>query len=87
MGLVTIRIYIKRNPPMSDFYRSAAFKKFIESDMPKMAEALVKISKQLELVNEREQRRFKLEEKLLMTQIKVETQKLNEQNKPEESQP
>ena len=47
---------------MSDFYRSAAFKKFIESDMPKMAQALAKISKQLELVNEREQRRFKLEE-------------------------
>jgi len=71
---------------MSDFYRSAAFKKFIESDMPKMAQALAKISKQLEIVNEREQRRFKLEEKLLMTQIKVETQKLNEQNKSKESQ-
>ena len=69
---------------MSDFYRSAAFKKFIESDMPKMAQALAKISKQLELVNEREQRRFKLEEKLLMTQIKVEPQKLNEQNKTKE---
>jgi len=69
---------------MSDFYRSVAFKKFIESDMPKMAQALAKISKQLELVNEREQRRFKLEEKLLMTQIKVETQKLNEQNKTKE---
>jgi len=52
--------------------------------MPKMAQALAKISKQLELVNEREQRRFKLEEKLLMTQIKVETQKLNEQNKTKE---
>lgn len=71
---------------MSDFYRSAAFKKFIENDMPKMAQALAKISKQLEMVNEREQRRFKLEEKLLMTQIKVETQKLNEQNKSKESQ-
>jgi hypothetical protein len=64
---------------MSDFYRSAAFKKFIESDMPKIADALVRISKQLEMVNEREQRKFKLEEKLLMAQIKVETQKLNEQ--------
>ena len=64
---------------MSDFYRSAAFKKFIESDMPKIADALVRISKQLEMVNEREQRKFKLEEKLLMTKIKVETQKLNEQ--------
>jgi len=52
--------------------------------MPKMAQALTKISKQLELVNEREQRRFKLEEELLMTQIKVETQKLNEQNKTKE---
>jgi archaellum component FlaC len=64
---------------MSDFYRSAAFKKFIENDMPKMAEALTSISKQLATINEREQRRFKLEEKLLLTQIKVETQKLNEQ--------
>jgi len=64
---------------MSDFYRSAAFKKFIENDMPKMAEALTSISKQLATINEREQRRFKLEEKLLLTRIKVETQKLNEQ--------
>lgn len=47
--------------------------------MPKMAEALTSISKQLATINEREQRRFKLEEKLLLTQIKVETQKLNEQ--------
>jgi len=66
---------------MSDFYRSAAFKKFIENDMPKMAEALNNISKQLAVINEREQRKFKLEEKLLLTQIKVETQKLNEQIK------
>jgi len=66
---------------MSDFYRSAAFKKFIENDMPKMAEALNNISKQLAVINEREQRKFKLEEKLLLTQIKVETQKLNEQAK------
>ena len=47
--------------------------------MPKIADAIVRISKQLEMVNEREQRKFKLEEKLLMAQIKVETQKLNEQ--------
>lgn len=64
---------------MSDFYRSTAFKKFIENDMPKMAEALTSISKQLATINEREQRKFKLEEKLLLTQIKVETQRLNEQ--------
>jgi archaellum component FlaC len=70
---------------MSDFYRSAAFKKFIENDMPKMAEALTSISKQLATINEREQRRFKLEEKLLLTQIKVETQKLNEQRQNQAS--
>ena len=66
---------------MSDFYKSVSFKKFIESDIPKMTEALSKISKQLEIVNERESRKFKLEERLLLTQLKVETQKLNEQNK------
>lgn len=72
---------------MSDFYRSTSFKKFIENDMPRMAEALTNISKQLATINEREQRKFKLEEKLLLTQIKVETQKLNEQRQNQASNP
>jgi len=55
---------------MSDFYRSAAFKKFIESDMPKIAEALARISRQLEVLNEREDRLSKLEEKVKLSKIK-----------------
>jgi len=63
---------------MSDFYRSASFKKFIEGDMPKIAEALVRISKQLELLNEREERRFKLDEKLAVAKIKSQVKEINE---------
>ncbi len=63
---------------MSDFYRSASFKKFIEGDMPKIAEALVRISKQLELLNEREERRFKLDERLAITKIKSQIKEMNE---------
>jgi len=63
---------------MSDFYRSASFKKFIEGDMPKIAEALVRISKQLELLNEREERRFKLDEKLAVAKIKSQIKEINE---------
>ena len=63
---------------MSDFYRSASFKKFIEGDMPKIAEALVRISKQLELLNEREERRFKLDERLTITKIKSQVKEINE---------
>ena len=63
---------------MSDYYRSASFKKFIEGDMPKIAEALVRISKQLELLNEREERRFKLDERLAITKMKAHVKELNE---------
>ncbi len=50
----------------------------LSSNLSKIAEVLIKI-------NERQQRKFKLEEKLLMTQLKVESQKLNEQNKSKKS--
>ena len=50
----------------------------LSSNLNKIAEVLIKI-------NERQQRKFKLEEKLLMTQLKVESQKLNEQNKSKKS--
>jgi len=50
----------------------------LSSSLSKIAEVLIKI-------NERQQRKFKLEEKLLMTQLKVESQKLNEQNKSKKS--
>ena len=63
---------------MSDFYRSAAFRKFIESDMPKIAEALTRISRQLEVLNEREDRKAKLEERLTTAKIKSQIKGLNE---------
>jgi hypothetical protein len=63
---------------MSDFYRSAAFKKFIESDMPKIAEALTRISRQLEVLNEREERKAKLDEKLTTARIKSQIKGLHE---------
>jgi hypothetical protein len=63
---------------MSDFYRSAAFKKFIEGDMPKIAEALTRISRQLEVLNEREERKAKLDEKLTTARIKSQIKGLHE---------
>lgn len=62
---------------MSDFYRSVAFKKFIESDMPKIASALTDISKQLARINEREDKKLRLEEKLLQLKIRNESRQVN----------
>jgi hypothetical protein len=61
---------------MSEFYRTTAGRKFYETDMPKLIAALEKIAIKMDESNKLEEKKFKLEEKLMKRQIK----ELNEMN-------
>jgi|TARA_B100000575_G_C23069280_1_gene615820 hypothetical protein len=55
---------------MKDFYRTAAGRRFFESDIPALIEALQKISTQLEKANELGEKKRRVEEKLQRLQIR-----------------
>ena len=55
---------------MKDFYRTAAGRRFFESDIPALIEALQKISTQLEKANEVGEQKRRVEEKLQRLQIR-----------------
>lgn len=55
---------------MKDFYRTAAGRRFFESDIPALIEALQKISTQLEKANELGEKKRRVEEKLQKLQIR-----------------
>lgn len=55
---------------MNDFYRTAAGRKFYESDMPSLISALEKIAAKMEESNKLDEKKFKLEEKLMRMQLK-----------------
>jgi len=55
---------------MKDFYRTAAGRRFFESDVPALIEALQKISTQLEKANELGEKKRRVEEKLQRLQIR-----------------
>jgi hypothetical protein len=55
---------------MKDFYRTAAGRRFFESDIPALIEALQKISNQLERSNELGEKKRRVEEKLQKLQIR-----------------
>jgi len=55
---------------MAEFYRTVMGRKFYEKDLPSLTLALERIAKQMELQNIREEKKFKLEEKLMKKQIR-----------------
>jgi|TARA_R100001509_G_scaffold123310_1_gene77060 hypothetical protein len=55
---------------MKEFYRTAAGRRFFESDIPALVEALQKISIQLEKANELGEKKRRVEEKLQKLQIR-----------------
>ena len=55
---------------MKDFYRTAAGRRFFETDLPDLIKALQNISLNLEKSNEREEKRRRVEEKVQKLQIR-----------------
>jgi hypothetical protein len=55
---------------MPDFHRTAIGKKFYESDLPSLVNALEKVAKQMEIQNIREEKKFKLDEKIMKLKLK-----------------
>lgn len=66
---------------MNDFYRTPMGRKYYESDLPRLIEALEKIGKHMQDSNRLEEKKFKLEEKLNKLKIK----KINESLKSDSS--
>ena len=60
---------------MSDFFKTRMGHKFYEADIPRLTVALERIAGLLESLNTREDKKWKLEEKLKRAELK---QKLNE---------
>jgi hypothetical protein len=61
---------------MNEFYKTAMGRKFYETDVPKLINVLEKIASKLDESNKLEEKRFKLEEKLLRGQIKDVNEKI-----------
>lgn len=55
---------------MVEFHRTIAGRKFYEKDLPSLTKALEKVANQMEIQNVREEKKFKLEEKLMKKQMK-----------------
>lgn len=70
---------------MAEYFRSQNWKKLTEVDIPRIADSLGRIAKQMEESNIREKRKFAIEEKILLTTLKNEKFKLNEQQKSDTS--
>jgi hypothetical protein len=62
---------------MNDFQKTPIGRKFYESDIPRLILALEKIATKLDESNKLEERRFKLEEKLIRSKIKNISEKLS----------
>jgi hypothetical protein len=60
---------------MNDFMKTAMGRKFLEGDMPELIKALNSLSSELKKLNEREERKFKIDERLKRLQIKEHTNK------------
>jgi len=57
---------------MAEYFRSQNWKKLTEVDIPRIADSLGQIAKQMEESNIREKRKFAIEEKILLTTLKNE---------------
>jgi hypothetical protein len=63
---------------MNDFYRTPAGRKFYDADMPRLISALEKIALKMDESNKLDERKFKLEEKLMKQQLKEVNESLKE---------
>ena len=63
---------------MTEFHRTARGQKFYEGDLPRLVKVLEKIGNQLESLNEREEKKFMLDERLKKQEIKRNSGELNE---------
>ena len=64
---------------MNEFYRTSMGRKFYESDLPKLVSVLERIANKMEESNKLDEKKFKLEEKLMKRQLK----ELNESSNDE----
>lgn len=55
---------------MNDFHRTPMGRKFYETDLPKLVSVLEKIANKMDESNKLDEKRFKLEEKLMRRQLK-----------------
>jgi hypothetical protein len=55
---------------MNDFFKTSMGKKFFEADMPELVKSLMSLTTELKKLNEREEKKFKLDERLKRLQIK-----------------
>ena len=55
---------------MNDFYRTPMGRKFYESDLPNLITALEKIANRMDESNKLDEKRYKLEEKLMKRQLR-----------------
>ena len=60
---------------MPEFFKTRMGHKFYEADIPRLTSVLEKIASQLQFLNEREEKKWKLDEKLKRIELK---DKLNE---------
>lgn len=68
---------------MSDFYRTMMGRKFYEKDLPSLISVLEKVANQMEIKNIREEKKFKLEEKVMKLQMKELNETLNKDTSAE----
>jgi DNA repair ATPase RecN len=62
---------------MPEFFKTRMGHKFYEADIPRLTSVLEKIANQLQSLNEREEKKWRLDEKLKRKELK---NKLNETN-------
>ena len=60
---------------MSDFFKTMLGRKLFESDIPELIKTLNSLSTELKRLNEREEKKFKLDERLKRLQIKEQLDK------------
>jgi DNA repair ATPase RecN len=63
---------------MPEFFKTVMGHKFYEADIPRLTSVLEKIANQLQSLNEREEKKWRLDEKLKRIELK---DKLNEANR------
>lgn len=69
-------VVYKNKEIMSEFFKTRMGRKFYDTDVPRLSVILEKIATQLQSLNEREEKRWRLDERLKKVELK---NKLNEE--------
>ena len=67
---LTFLLYKNKFKIMTEFHRTARGQKFYDKDLPQLVKALSRVGDLLEKLNEREDRKFRLDEKLKRMEIR-----------------